>query len=135
MTIERMSLELRTFSFDLLGALYDLHRRGLIGISESRKKKAPAGQGKAKRFRSVEDEVAWLYKKKVPRDKVPALTISISALKDLKLTSQEAFIVTRINGRWDVRSIVMICPISEVETLRALSRFADENIITLKQGA
>lgn len=58
--------------------------------------------------------------------------MSISALKEVSLTSQEAFIVTRINGRWDVRSIVMICPIGEVETLRALKRFVDEKIITLK---
>lgn len=37
--IERMCLELRTCSFTLLGALYDLHRRGLVTVSETRLKK------------------------------------------------------------------------------------------------
>lgn len=130
-SIERMCLELRTGAFTILGGLYELRRRGLITVFEAEGKKPAARKKGARKFKSVEDEAAWLYKKALPPDKVPALAMSISALKEVSLTSQEAFIVTRINGRWDVRSIVMICPIGEVETLRALKRFIDEGIITL----
>src|SRR5262249_3003251 len=46
-----------------------------------------------------------------------------------KLTSQESFMLSRVNGLWDVKSILTITPIAELEALQILQRLAERNII------
>jgi len=50
------------------------------------------------------------------------------------LTSEESFLVTRINGRWDVKSILTITPMKEIQALRIIKRLLDRNIIALQDG-
>lgn len=43
-------------------------------------------------------------------DKVPVLVADLAALTREVLDPQEAFVLSRVNGAWDVRSILKICP-------------------------
>ena len=63
---------------------------------------------------------------------VPYLSKDLKALKDCALSSEEAFVLSRINGEWDIQSIVMISPIQELQTLRILLRFLNNKIIGLR---
>jgi len=44
-------------------------------------------------------------------------------------TPNEAFIISRINGLWDVKSIVKISPFSEREVLRVFQKLHEGGVI------
>ncbi len=60
---------------------------------------------------------------------VPRVLISEDGLTDQQLGPQEAFLLSRINGEWDVSSILSICPFREVDSLRMIKTLLDRGII------
>ena len=60
---------------------------------------------------------------------VPRVIISEDSLTDQQLGPQEAFLLSRINGEWDVSSILSICPFREVDSLRMIKTLLDRGII------
>jgi hypothetical protein len=68
----------------------------------------------------------------VPLDKVPLLNKDLAALTREKLDPQEGFVLSRINGEWDVRSILKLCPLPEEEVMLIFSRLLDRGVIKLK---
>ncbi|HKY33229.1 MAG TPA: DUF4388 domain-containing protein [Candidatus Polarisedimenticolia bacterium] len=72
------------------------------------------------------------YAHHLPPAKIPRLA---SALKDLtaeKLTPQEMFLISRMNGTWDLKSIIDISPIGEVEALRLMKKLVERRLIELE---
>ena len=69
----------------------------------------------------------------VPRDSVPQLAVDIVSLTKEKLDPQEGFVLSRINGEWDVQSILKLCPMGEEETLLIFARLLERNVIRLEQ--
>jgi hypothetical protein len=67
----------------------------------------------------------------VPRDKVPQLAIDILTLTRQSLDPQEAFVLSRVNGDWDVQSILKVCPMGEEETLLIFARLLDRGLIRI----
>jgi hypothetical protein len=61
---------------------------------------------------------------------VPKLLISEDGLTDQQLAPQEAFLLSRINDEWDVKSILSICPFREVDSLRMIKSLLDKGIIS-----
>src|SRR6266511_1502883 len=61
---------------------------------------------------------------------VPKLLISEAGLTEHQLAPQEAFLLSRINGEWDVKSILSICPLREVDSLRMIKSVLDRGIIS-----
>jgi hypothetical protein len=86
-------------------------KRGLVAVMETRS-----------RERSM---------KKVPLDKVPRLTISMAELTRLNFDPQEGFVLSRVNGQWDVQSILKLCPMSEEDCLLIFSRLLERKVIEL----
>jgi hypothetical protein len=64
--------------------------------------------------------------------RVPFLRLAESDLTRLTCTPNEGFVLSRINGSWDVRSILRISPMREIEVLLALRRFLAEGVIGWK---
>jgi hypothetical protein len=69
--------------------------------------------------------------KKVPREGVPVLKVGMDELAKLDLEPQDGFVLSRMSGDWDVRSILKICPLSEIEVLKIIKKFMDKGIIEL----
>ncbi len=69
----------------------------------------------------------------VSLDGVPYLTLKLETLTDLRFDPQEAFVLSRINGTWDVRSILKLCPMQEEEALMIFGRLLDWGVIELKE--
>jgi hypothetical protein len=67
----------------------------------------------------------------IPFDQVPILKVPLSELEKRNLSPQEGFVLSRMSGEWDVRSILMICPMTEQEVLKILRRFMSDGIIEL----
>jgi serine/threonine protein kinase len=70
--------------------------------------------------------------KKVPREGVPVVRIPLEELEQLSITPQEGFVLSRISGDWDIRSILKICPLGELEVLKIIKGLLDKRIIELK---
>jgi hypothetical protein len=60
---------------------------------------------------------------------VPRLIVSDDGLTEQQLGPQEAFLLSRINGEWDVSSILSICPFREIDSLRMIKNLFDRGII------
>jgi Domain of unknown function (DUF4388) len=86
-------------------------KKGLIAVAEARQTAKAA--------------------KRVPLDKVPVLRIPAAALATQQFDPHEGFVLSRINGQWDVRSILKLCPIPEEEILLIFSRLVDRGVIDL----
>jgi len=69
---------------------------------------------------------------KVPLDKVPALRVDLLSLTRENLDPQEGFVLSRVNGEWDVQSILKLCPMGEEEALLIFARLIDRNLVTLR---
>ncbi len=73
-----------------------------------------------------------LYERSVPKNKVPYFAVPVTSLTSYNLTHQEGFVASRINGAWDVKTIVMLAPLREIEVLQTLDRLIKLNILALR---
>lgn len=83
----------------------------------------------------AEAEAAFVekaYRHFLPAGKVPVLTRPIESLTAEQLSPVEFFLVSRIDGTWDVRSIIQIAPIREVDALRTLKRLRERGLFELR---
>ena len=71
---------------------------------------------------------------KVELDKVPVLKIDIAELTKQRFDPQEGFLVSRVNGEWNVASILKTCPIREDDALLIFSRLMERGVIELKNA-
>src|SRR5262249_1581324 len=72
----------------------------------------------AEGVRDAEREIrSRLERDGVTGDKVPALASSITELTERTFSPHEGFVLSRINGHWDVKSIMKISPMKEFEVM------------------
>ncbi|HSD27729.1 MAG TPA: DUF4388 domain-containing protein [Vicinamibacteria bacterium] len=87
-------------------------KKGLLAVAEARQKARVA--------------------RKIPLEKVPVLRLTAMTLAQRRFDPQEGFVLSRINGQWDVRSILKLCPMPEDDVLFIFSRLLDRQIIELR---
>ncbi len=87
-------------------------KKGLIAVSEAREREK--------------------ITRKLPLDKKPVLRMSSLALTKEHFDSQEGFVLSRVNGQWDLRSILKLCPLPEDEALMIFVRLLDRDVIELQ---
>lgn len=81
----------------------------------------------------VKESYLKLLYQKCPSDAIPELAIDISELSEKVFSSHDGFLASRVNGQWDVKSLMMISPLGELESLRILNRLADEGVVRFKR--
>jgi Domain of unknown function (DUF4388) len=86
-------------------------KKGLLAVADGRKKAKTA--------------------KRVPLNKVPRMRLTAVALAQQHFDPQEGFVLSRINGQWDVQSILKLCPMPEADTLGIFSQLLDRQVIEL----
>lgn len=69
--------------------------------------------------------------KAVPLDKVPHLAVDLATLTRENFDSHEGFVLSRVNGEWDVRSILKLCPMAEEDALLIFARLLERKVIQL----
>ena len=67
----------------------------------------------------------------VPPTGVPKLAVRPEDLAAKKIGPQEGFVLSRINGEWDIESILSICPFREADSLRMIKSLLDNGVISL----
>ena len=88
-------------------------KKGLVSVAEARKK----------------DRIL----RTVPLDKVPMLKMDLVSLTRQNFDAREGFVLSRVNGEWDVRSILKLCPMSEEDALLIFARLLERKVIELRQ--
>lgn len=86
----------------------------------------------------AEAEAAFVekaYRHYLPPGRVPVLTRPIESLTADSLSPIEYFLLSRIDGVWDVKSIIQIAPIREVDALLTLKRMREKGVIDLRNPA
>jgi hypothetical protein len=69
--------------------------------------------------------------RKVPLDRIPVVAMGSMALTQHSFEPQEGFLLSRINGEWNVRSILKLCPLPEDQALEIFARLLDRRVIEL----
>jgi hypothetical protein len=95
-----------------LDGLNQTAKKGLFAVAEARQRAKAA--------------------KKIPLDKVPVLRLTAVTLSQQRFDPQEGFVLSRINGQWDVRSLLKLCPMPEEDVLLIFSRLLDRQVIDLR---
>jgi hypothetical protein len=84
----------------------------------------------------AETEAAFLestYRQDLPPDRIPVLVHPPETLTGEDLSPTEFFLLSRIDGAWDLKSIVQISPLREVDVVRTLKRMRDKGVIELRE--
>jgi hypothetical protein len=68
----------------------------------------------------------------VPRERVPSLAVDIATLTRQNLDPHEGFVLSRVNGQWDVQSILKLCPMGEEEAMLIFGRLLERGLIKLE---
>jgi len=63
--------------------------------------------------------------------KVPRVSKTIEEITQMNFTPNEGFILSRINGQWDIGSLIKISPIRETDAMLIFHKLWRENIIAL----
>jgi len=76
--------------------------------------------------------VAELQATSLPPSLVLQLRMPLNKIEFSSLTPEEGFLLSRIDGKWDVRSILTVTPMNEYDSLRLLKKLMDQRIIGVK---
>jgi hypothetical protein len=87
-------------------------KKGLLTVTETRRKAKAA--------------------KKIPLEKVPMLKLGAVQLAHEKFDPQEGFVLSRVNGQWDIQSILKLCPLPEEDALLIFKRLYERKVIDLR---
>jgi hypothetical protein len=68
----------------------------------------------------------------IPLTKVPTLKMDLSSLAREDFDPQEAFVLTRVNGTWDVQSMLKLCPMAAEDVLLTFARLVERKVIELR---
>lgn len=69
-----------------------------------------------------------IYAKHLSPDSILKLKIPLMNIPS-DITPEEGFLLSRIDGTWDVRSILSVTPLKEVDALRLLKKLLDRGLI------
>jgi len=64
---------------------------------------------------------------------VPQLLVQPAELTNQQIDPQEGFVLSRINGSWEVQSILSICPFREADCLRMIRKLMDRGIVGISK--
>lgn len=107
-------------------------RSGALDMAREALARDPESEPIKKLYRELERAVfAELSRDLLARFTVPQLLKSPAELDELDLSDTERYLAKRIDGRWDLLSLMRVSPLREVEALITFKRLADRGIISL----
>ncbi len=73
------------------------------------------------------------WKHLLPEEQIPVLTKPIDSLSAESISPEEFFLLSRIDGSWNIKSIIQVSPMREVDALRTLTRMRECGMIELRK--
>ena len=94
----------------------------------------PSDGRAAEAIRQAEREIkSALEKDGITGERIPELAIPVTKITEMPFSPHEGFVLSRINGAWDVKSIMKISPMKELEVLMIFQSFAKNGVIKWKK--
>jgi uncharacterized protein DUF4388 len=87
-------------------------KKGLLAVSDARRKAR--------------------VKQRVPMEAVPVLKVTAAVLTQQSFDPQEGFLLSRINGEWNVQTLLKVCPLPEDDVIAILGRLLERKVIALQ---
>jgi hypothetical protein len=107
-------------------------RIGALALAKRALEQEPEDPALQKLHRELERALlAELSRDLLTRYRVPRLLKTRDELAKLDMTDEERYLTGRIDGRWDLLSLMRVSPLREVEALVTFKRLADRGIISL----
>ena len=78
--------------------------------------------------------LADLHRQGLLAERVPRVSRSLEEITEMNFTPNEGFILSRINGQWDIGSLIKISPIREPDAMLIFYKLWREGIIALDGG-
>jgi hypothetical protein len=75
--------------------------------------------------------VRQVYQDGLPPSAVPKLLKTVKELEDEHLDPREAFVLSRINGEWDIAAIISVCPFGEADSLRMIKKLVEDGVVEI----
>jgi hypothetical protein len=75
--------------------------------------------------------IMQIYETDLKPTSIPKLLVSPSALTQMEIDPQEGFVLSRMNGSWDIQSILSICPFRDADCLRMIKDLMSRGIVGL----
>ena len=75
--------------------------------------------------------LSYLREEGIVESKVPRVAKPLEAITQMNFTPNEGFILSRINGQWDIGSLIKISPIRETDAMLIFQRLYRDGIIEL----
>lgn len=119
LTVREIMIERRSLPFPIYRALAELFERGVLALA------APESASPA--------EIAAAARSLLARFAVPRLARPREEIYGESLSPGERALVGRIDGRWDVMSLLRAGPFGEADALLGLSRLAARGLVTLEE--
>jgi Domain of unknown function (DUF4388) len=79
-----------------------------------------------------EKYIKHIYNTGLSPKAVPQLLVAPTELTTQQIDPQEGFVLSRINGSWDIQSILSICPFREADCLRMIKKLMERGVIGIK---
>lgn len=73
--------------------------------------------------------ILQVYDQEFSPTSVPKLLVPPTALTEMEMDPQEGFVLSRINGSWDIQSILSICPFRDADCLRMIKDLVERGIV------
>jgi Domain of unknown function (DUF4388) len=73
--------------------------------------------------------VNQVFASQFSRFSVPKIVVAPESMAGEAIGSQEGFVLSRINGEWDIGSILSVCPFREADSLRMIKTLLEKGII------
>ncbi len=87
-------------------------KKGLLAVSDARKRQR--------------------LSRSLPPTAVPYVSVPTQVLEKGRFNAEEGFLLSRINGSWDLQSILKLCPISEEQALAIVARLIERKVVALR---
>jgi hypothetical protein len=117
LTVREIMLERHSLPFPIYRALAELAERGIIALASSDQAPAP--------------QLAAAARQLLGRYLVPRLARARDEILGEELTPGERALVSRIDGHWDVMTLIRSAPYGEADALLGLERLATRGLVKL----
>ncbi len=111
--------------------LLEVGKLGEAEVAARRARRLSPTPETAEVLRAAEAALLAKLRDELMSNQIPALRVSPAELKTLPLSAPERYLLSRMNGKRSISSIVHASPIQELEALKFLRRFIDTGLVKL----
>jgi hypothetical protein len=128
-TIDELGLALHATDFHLYQRLYALNRKGVIEAAATTYVDVEMGDDAEEAPDAAATQQLRTAMLEPPR--TPRLRVKTHEVGLMRLSAAEKYLLGRCDGTRDLRQIIQLAPLPELEVLRAVKKFVDGKIVEL----